>query len=93
LSTVERARMHQLIDETEALNTQLAIASAATVKAAFDLDYTENNAAAQTQLDITLRFRKLVQSGDLIRKVDEHLDEETAAILRGFASSSVVHAG
>jgi hypothetical protein len=92
LSTVERARMHQLIDETEALNTQLAIASAATVKTAFDLDYTENNAAAQIQLDITLRFRKLVQSGDLIRKVDEHLDDETAAILQGFAASSVVHA-
>jgi hypothetical protein len=93
LSAAQRTRMHQLIDDTEALNTQLAMASAATVKDAFDLDYTEGNAAAQTQLDITLRFRKLVQSGDLIRKVDEHLDDETAAILQRFASSSVVHAG
>lgn len=93
LSAAERMRMHQLIEDTEALNTQLAMASAATVKAAFDLDYSEGNAAARTQLDITLRFRKLVQSGDLIRKVDEHLDDETAAILRRFSSSSVVHAG
>ncbi|VEA66781.1 Uncharacterised protein [Serratia plymuthica] len=88
----ERKRMHQLIQETESLNTQLAMASAETVKAAFDLDYTEGNMAAKTQLDMTLRFREIVQSGDLIRKVDEQMDDETAAIVRQFSQASRIHA-
>ncbi|CAB3746822.1 diiron oxygenase [Paraburkholderia humisilvae] len=92
LSVADRQRMHRLIDDTESLNTQLAIASAETVKAAFDLDYTEGNAAARTQLDITLRFREIVQSGDLIRKVDDGIDEDTAAMLTRFSSAPRVHA-
>ncbi|EFE95267.1 diiron oxygenase [Serratia odorifera] len=91
-NAAERQRMHQLIQDTEALNTQLALASAETVKAAFDIDYTEGNQAAKTQLDMTLRFREIVQSGDMIRKVDEHLDDETAAIVQQFSQASRVHA-
>ncbi|MFV9076668.1 hypothetical protein ABQ397_10330 [Serratia fonticola] len=92
-TAAERKRMHHLIQETEALNTQLAKASAETVKAAFNLDYTEGNHAAKTQLDMTIRFREIVQSGDLIRKVDDYMDEETAAIVRQFSQASRVHTG
>ena len=87
----ELRRMHQLIQETESLNTQLAMASAETVKAEFGLDYTEGNLSAKTQLDMTLRFREIVQAGDLIRKVDDHMDEETAAIVRQFSQAPRVH--
>lgn len=90
-SAAENRRMHQLVQETEALNTQLAIASAETVKAAFDLDYTEGNIAARTQLDMTLRFREIVQSGDTIRNVDDYMDQETAAIVQQFSQASRVH--
>lgn len=90
-SAAENRRMHQLVQETEALNTQLAIASAETVKAAFDLDYTEGNIAARTQLDMTLRFREIVQSGDSIRNVDDYMDQETAAIVQQFSQASRVH--
>ncbi|WP_373368399.1 hypothetical protein [Serratia fonticola] len=92
-TVAERKRMHHLIQETEVLNTQLAKASAETVKAAFDLDYTERNYAAKTQLDMTMRFREIVQSGDLIRKVDDYMDEETAAIVCQFSQVSRVHTG
>ena len=87
----ERKRMHVLIQETESMNTQLAMASADTVKTAFDLDYAEGNVSAKTQLDLTLRFREIVQSGDLIRKVDDHIDEEAMAIVQQFSRSSRVH--
>lgn len=90
-SAAENRRMHQLVQETEALNTQLAIASAETVKAAFDLDYTEGNIAARTQLDMTLRFREIVQSGEAIRNVDDYMDQETAAIVQQFSQASRVH--
>jgi len=90
-SAAENRRMHQLVQETEALNTQLAIASAETVKAAFNLDYTEGNIAARTQLDMTLRFREIVQSGDSIRNVDDYMDQETAAIVQQFSQASRVH--
>ncbi|MDO4641053.1 MAG: diiron oxygenase [Neisseria sp.] len=91
-SNSERKRMHQLIQETESLNTQLAIASEETVKAAFDIDYTEGNLTAKTQLDMTLRFREIVQSGETIRKVDDYIDDETEAIIHQFSQASKVHA-
>lgn len=87
----EHQRMQQLIQETESLNTQLAMSSAETVKSAFDLDYTEGNIAAATQLDMTLRFREIVQSGETIRKVDDYMDDETAAIVQQFSQASKVH--
>lgn len=90
-NAAETRRMHQLVQETESLNTQLAIASAETVKSAFDLDYTEGNLAAKTQLDMTLRFREIVQSGGAIRHVDDYMDEETAAIVQQFSQASRVH--
>lgn len=90
-SSAQRKRMHELVQETESLNTQLAIASSETVKSAFNLDYTEGNLAAKTQLDMTLRFREIVQSGDMIRNVDEYMDEETASIVQQFSKASRVH--
>ncbi|MBN2975002.1 diiron oxygenase [Pseudomonas sp. MAFF 301381] len=87
----ERRRMHQLIHDTEAMNTQLAITSGEQIKAAFNLDYTQNNKAAQTQLDMTLRFREIVQSQDLIRTVDEHMDVDTADIVKAFSRASTIH--
>ncbi|MGM3173178.1 hypothetical protein [Dickeya lacustris] len=87
----QRTRMHQLVAETERLNTELASASAETVKSAFDIDYTEGNAAAATQLAMTLRFRHIVQSGELIRKVDDHMDEQTQALVVNFSKSSHIH--
>lgn len=90
-NATERNRMHQLIQETESLNTQLAISSADIVKGAFDLDYTEGNVSAKTQLDLTQRFREIVLSGNLIRNVDNYMDEDTAAIVQHFSQSSRVH--
>ncbi|AUQ25154.1 hypothetical protein [Dickeya zeae] len=87
----QRTRMHQLVTETERLNTELAKASAETVKSAFDIDYTEGNDAAETQLAMTLRFRDIVQSGEMIRKVDDHMDEETQALVVNFSKSSHIH--
>ncbi|MEI8633170.1 AMP-binding protein [Vibrio sp. PP-XX7] len=91
-SASERRRMHEIIGQTEALNTALALASQETIQAAFDLDYTENNFAAKTQLDTTLKFREIIQSGDYIKKVDEHLDDDTTQILQIFANASQIHA-
>jgi hypothetical protein len=83
--------MHQLIHDTEAMNTQLAITSGEQIKAEFDLDYTQNNMAANTQLEMTLRFREIIQSQDLIRKVDEYMDVDTAGIVREFSRASEIH--
>lgn len=91
LSSEERRRMHQLIHDTEAMNTQLAITSGEQIKAEFDLDYTQNNQAAHTQLEMTLRFREIVQSQDLIRKVDDYMDPDTAGIVSEFSRASAIH--
>ncbi|ROM97175.1 diiron oxygenase [Pseudomonas brassicacearum] len=87
----ERRRMHQLIQDTEEMNTQLAITSAEQIKAAFNLDYAQDNKAASTQLDMTLRFKEIIQSHDLIRNVDEHMDVDTAAIVWEFSRANTIH--
>ena len=61
------------------------------MKAVFDLDYTEGNIAARTQLDMTLRFREIVQSGGSIHNVGDYMNQETAAIVQQFSQASRVH--
>jgi len=63
-SAEQRRRMHQIIGETESLNTQL---------------------------ELTHRFREIVQSGDLIQKVDDHMDADTRELVHQFSQASDVH--
>ncbi|WP_297479075.1 hypothetical protein [Ferrovum sp.] len=91
LSSSERIRMHELIDATEALNTELAIRSAAQIKTAFGTDYSSDNHSAAVQLKLATAFRRIVQSGDLVVKVDNGLDPETAAEIADFSGLQRVH--
>jgi len=79
------------INTQEELNTQLALTTQEAVKSAFNLDYTEKNNAAKTQLDMTIRFRSIIQSGEYIKKLDDHLDDDTRDILKSFSQSTKVH--
>ena len=83
--------MHEMINCQEELNTQLALTTQDAIQSEFDLDYTENNLAAKTQLEMTLRFREIIQSGEFINNIDEHIDEDTAAIVKGFSQSKKIH--
>lgn len=91
LTPNERKSMHVMINTQEELNTQLALTTQEAVKSAFNLDYTEKNNAAKTQLDMTLRFREIIQSGEYIKKLDDHLDDDTKDILKSFSQSTKVH--
>lgn len=92
LSSLERKRMHELIDATEELNTELAITSAKQIKSEFDIDYSENNRAAEIQLELTQAFREIVQSGDHIVKIDDALDPHVANLVARFSNTSIIHA-
>lgn len=91
LTSSERKRMHEIINIQEELNTQLALTTEGVIKSEFDLDYTENNLAAKKQLDMTLRFREIIQSGEYIKNIDEHIDDNTAEIVKGFSKSKKIH--
>ena len=91
LSTLERIRMHELIDASEALNTELAIRSGAHIKSAFGTDYSKDNHSAAIQFKFAMAFRHIVQSGDLVVKVDDGLDPETASEIVDFSGLQRVH--
>ncbi len=91
LTANERKRMHEMINIQEELNTQLALTTQDVIKSEFNLDYAENNLAAKKQLDMTLRFRKIIQSGAFIKNIDEHIDNDTAEIVKGFSNSNKIH--
>jgi hypothetical protein len=46
---------------------------------------------ATKQLDMTLRFREIIQSGEYIKNIDEHIDDNTAEIVKGFSKSKKIH--
>ncbi|MBU2721450.1 hypothetical protein HF563_19270 [Acidithiobacillus ferridurans] len=91
LSHPEMVRMHELIDAAESLNTELALRSAAQIKSAFGTDYSIDNHSAAVQFKLTMAFRRIVQSGDLVGKVDDGLDPETAAEIADFSGTQRVH--
>lgn len=91
LKPAERARMHEMIDAAEVLNTELAIRSAAQIKTVFGTDYSRDNRSAAFQFKLTMAFRSVVQSGDLVRKVDDSLDSETTAEIMDFSGAHRVH--
>jgi hypothetical protein len=91
LSDAERGRMHEIITRTEELNTQMALATGEQIKQQFGVDYTQDNPTARVQLELTMAFRQLVQGGELIRKVDDHLDMHLRETIREFSFSDGVH--
>lgn len=91
LAPAERTRMHEMIDAIETLNTELAIRSAIQIKTAFGTDYSSDNQSAAVQFRLAVAFRRIVQSGDLINKVDDGLDPDTASEIADFSSAYRVH--
>lgn len=92
LNVEERRRMKQILDGTEALNTELAMRFEAYAKQVFGVDYTAGNLGHQTQLQLTLKFRDLVFGSPQIRKVDDAMDEADRLLVEGFSHDRQVHA-
>ena len=92
LNDAEKRRMRQILDATEAMNTELAMRFEAYAKQYFDLDYTADNPGHATQLALTLKFRHLVFGEQIIRKVDDVMSDEDRRMIEDFSHSSVVHA-
>lgn len=91
LSDREKQRMRWILESTEALNMELAMGFEAFTKETFNVNFTENNLAYQTQLKLIGSFRNLVFGGEAIRKVDEVITEADRQILLDFTSTSLVH--
>ncbi|MBV1774959.1 diiron oxygenase [Burkholderiaceae bacterium DAT-1] len=91
-SDAEKRRMRQILDGTEALNTELAMRFEAFAKSTFGMDYTLNNPGHATQLKLTLTFRDLVFGEPIIRKVDEALSDEHRGLIEQFAHARHIHA-
>ncbi|AXI03796.1 diiron oxygenase [Aquirhabdus parva] len=90
LTAAEQRRMRQILDITEALNGELATRFEAYTKEKFGFDYTENNYAHHTQLELTGKFRSLV-FGERISKVDDAMDDEGRALLQRFSQAETIH--
>lgn len=91
LNEQEKCRMRQILEDTEALNTELAKRFGAFAKETFGVDYTEQNLGHQTQLKLTKTFRSLVFGGEIICKVDDAMTEADRQMVLEFANSPVVH--
>lgn len=92
LEKVELRRMRQILEGTEALNTELAMRFQAFANSEFGVDYTVGNRGSAVQLQLTLKFRELVFGGPTIRKVDEAMTEEDRRLVEDFCSAQTVHA-
>jgi len=92
LSVKERQRMAEMVEATEALNTQLAITAKDQFSEQFAVDFCEDNLSAQVQLQMTLAFRSAIQAGVSIRRVDEFITPETRSLIEKFSLSETVHA-
>ncbi|UXY17144.1 diiron oxygenase [Chitiniphilus purpureus] len=92
LSPQEKRRMRQILDSTEALNTELAMRFEAHAKQHFEVDYTDGNPGHATQLKLTLAFRELVFGKQDICKVDDAMCDEQRQLIEDFSSSRCVHA-
>lgn len=91
LTQTELRRMHQIIEGTENLSTQLALGAAKQFKEEFNMDFTEENHSARVQLMLTQEFRRIVQGGDLIQKIDGELNPSIQTLLCDFSRASTVH--
>jgi len=91
LTQSELRRMHQIIEDTENLNTQLALGAAKQFKEEFNVDFAEENHSARVQLMLTQEFRRIVQGGDLIKKVDDGLNSSIQTLLCDFSRAPTVH--
>jgi hypothetical protein len=91
LNVEERRRMKQILDGTEALNTELSMRFEAYAKTLFGLNYTEHNPSHETQLKLTLKFRELVFGGAQIRKVDQAMDEQDRTMVEQFSFNRDIH--
>lgn len=93
LSLLEMRRMRQVLDATETLNTELARRFEMHAKQAFGVDYTKDNPAHRTQIELTMAFRSVVFGGELIRKVDDALSSEQRQLIASFSFEPYVHDG
>ncbi|MBB3061937.1 diiron oxygenase [Microbulbifer rhizosphaerae] len=91
LNSAEQRRMRQILHATEDLNTELAIRFAAYAKDFFSCDYTGGNRANEIQMQLTAAFRELVFGGEIIRKVDDAMNDEHRQLLAAFCSETRVH--
>ena len=91
LSRQERRRMRQILESTEALNTELARRFEEHAKATFDIDYREQNVAHETQLKLARSFRGLVLDEGIVRKVDEGMSDADRRVLREFGHTETIH--
>ncbi|WP_437486595.1 diiron oxygenase [Sorangium sp. So ce1014] len=91
LSRQERRRMHQILEGTEMLNTELARRFEEHAKATFDIDYTEQNVAHETQLKLARAFRGLVLDEEIVRKVDDGMSDADRRVIREFGHTEAIH--
>ncbi|XXX78177.1 diiron oxygenase [Sorangium sp. So ce134] len=91
LSRQERRRMRQILEGTEALNGELARRFEEHAKATFDVDYTEQNVAHETQLKLARSFRGLMLDEELVRKVDDGMSEADRRVIREFGHTEAIH--
>jgi hypothetical protein len=87
----ERRRMRQILEGTEALNTELAMRFEAYAKQQFGVDYTTGNPGHATQLKLTKTFRDLVFGEQNIRKVDEAMSNTDRTLIEAFSQARFVH--
>ena len=92
LGAREREQMESLINATEALNTQLAIAAKNQFTRQFDIDFSQGNLSAEVQFEMTQAFRTAILAGTSVRKIDDHMTRETRELVNRFSSSEIVHA-
>lgn len=91
LNPVEMRRMRQILESTEALNTELAMRFEAFAKEEFGVNYTDGNRGHSTQIALSLKFRELVFGGAIIRKVDDALSDDDRMLIEQFSHSRSIH--
>ncbi|WP_437730215.1 diiron oxygenase [Sorangium sp. So ce1335] len=91
LSRQERRRMREILERTEALNTEMARRVEAHARATFGLDYTAQNLGHETQLRLSRAFRGLMLDGEIVRKVDDGMSEADRRLVREFCHAETIH--
>lgn len=91
LTSRQRAKVFDIIIQTEELNRKLELEAEKQIQSDFSVDFMSGNPAAELQQSMTEAFRRAAISETSLRHVDDFLAPEMRHLLLEFSGSERVH--